>query len=153
MLTALACIAFTLTNVATKGLPQRFPDYVQRAFPAVAVDTPRPECFRDENSKKKAAEQFCLFGNKSTSDPPALLLWGDSHANQYLDPLMQATRRHGIVGAIATQAECQSTKTEFTADAKPGDGSNCEQFNIEVNQFIDRTPSIKTNGTYFGSQS
>ena len=159
VLTVVACLAFTLTEVATKGLPQRFPDYVRRAFPAVTVDTPRPECIRDENSRKKAAEQFCLFGNKSiSSEAPSLLLWGDSHANQYLDALMRATTRRSIVGAIATQTECRPEKARITADIKSVDGSSCDKFNIEVNSFIEKTPSIHTvvlgrlwrNGANFG---
>ena len=139
----LASMAFTLAVVATQGLAQRFPAYVQRAFSAVAVDSPRGECFRDANSNKKAAEQFCTFDNK-IADTPTLLLWGDSHANQYVNALTQATRAKGINGAIGTQSDCRPTVGGTPADLAPNVRVSCDRFNIEVSGFIAQTPTIKT---------
>ena len=138
------CMAFTLTIVASQGLAQRFPNYVQRAFSAIAVATPRQECFRDAQSHKKAVEQFCTLDDDKNTNIPEILLWGDSHANQYVSALAQATRLNGSAGVIATQSDCRPTITGTPADLMPEHRSDCEKFNREVNKFIVQTPSVKT---------
>ena len=139
-----ACMVFTVTVVAKQGLAERFPAYVQRAFSAVAVATPRQECFRDANSNKSAAERFCTFDKDKGTDTPTMLLWGDSHANQYVSALTQATRVNASMGAIATQSDCRPTIAGTPADLTPEVRAGCDRFNLEVNKFIAQTPSIKT---------
>jgi peptidoglycan/LPS O-acetylase OafA/YrhL len=104
----LGAFIFGLYVVATKGAPSRMPDYVQRASRAVFLNTPRDECLRRSDSTKDAVEEFCSFG---TVEKPhtELLLWGDSHANQYLTALSVAAQSVGQSGLIATQGACRST--------------------------------------------
>lgn len=134
-------IALTISAAMTKGFPQRLPEYVQRGFAAVTLNTPRAECFRNETSTKSAPEAFCQFGNHT---PPNLLLWGDSHANMYLTALTLAANQMTMSGYIATQTGCRPTLADETNDLTGQAGLFCTAFNNEVNHFILNTPSIKT---------
>lgn len=91
----LLVLAFGVWVVKTRGWPTRFPDYVQRASSAVFFNTPRDGCFRRGDSSKDAPERFCHFGAPGA---PSLLLWGDSHANQYLSALSMPLWRWGRAG-------------------------------------------------------
>jgi len=142
-LVTVACfIALTITAAVTKGFPNRLPDYVQRGFTAIALNTPRSECFRNGASTKSAPEQFCQFGaeNKQYS----LLLWGDSHANMYLTALSKAAKDAGLTGYIATQTGCRATLVDQPNDLTDSAGAACAQFNNEVNAFLAENPSIRT---------
>lgn len=133
----------SLPIIATKGAPKRLPDYVQRASVAIFFNTPRDECFRRSDSTKQAPEQFCGIGPGDTTSPK-FVLWGDSHANQYLTVLEQAAAAIGLNGVVATQSDCRSTlaaqPTGLKAELSPG----CARFNAEVNAFIEQTPSVRT---------
>jgi len=132
-----------LAIVATKGVPKRLPEYVQRASSAIFVNTPRDECFRRGDSTKDALEEFCSFGQGAVGKP-TLVLWGDSHANQYLSSVSDAAATAGLNGVIATQGGCRSTlpgqPTGLVSDASQG----CERFNDEVNRFIAQSTSVRT---------
>ena len=138
---ALACLVFTAVIVVHHGMPERFPDYVQRAFPAISIDTPRPECLRDTNSHKKDKATFCSFGSGSSA--PTMLLWGDSHANQYLSVLSEIAQTKGVTGAVATQAECGPSGPDGIAELEPDSNVTCQRFNEEVRRFIRQTPSLQ----------
>ena len=140
VLTVVLC--FSLLIVGTKGAPKRLPDYVQRASAAVFVNTPRDECFRRSDSTKDAPEQFCSFG-KDAGDSPKLVLWGDSHANQYLTSVSEAATAAGLNGVIATQAACRSTLAGQPTGLVPDESAGCERFNIEVNRFIEQSASVR----------
>lgn len=137
----LGTVAFGLWVVKTKGLPTRFPDYVQRASRAVFLNTPRDECFRRDDSTKDAAERFCHFG---AAGEPRLLLWGDSHANQYLSAVSDAAQTVGQGGLIATQSGCRATLTGEPSGLPAATASACEHFNDEVNTLLAQTPSLQT---------
>lgn len=139
---SLAMLAFTAVIVVHHGLPERFPAYVQRAFPAVSLDTPRPECFRDTHSSKQAKEEFCAFGSGNGSSPPTMLLWGDSHANQYLNVLSEVAQAKGVKGAVATEAECGPSGAGGIGELEPAANVICQRFNAEVRNFIRQTPSV-----------
>ena len=144
----LACVmvlllGITLPIIATKGAPQRLPDYVQRASVAVFLNTPRDECFRRSDSTKAAPEQFCSFG-QSGGAAPSLVLWGDSHANQYLTAVSQAAAEAGLTGVIATQGGCRSTLAGQPKELSFGISPGCEQLNAEVLAFITQNASVKT---------
>lgn len=142
LITMSCFIAVTIATAITKGFPNRLPDYVQRGFTAVAINTPRSECFRNEASTKQAPEQFCQFGADNT--PPSLLLWGDSHANMYLSALSEAAKTSGQTGYIATQTGCRATLPNQPNDLTDSVGAACTQFNNEVNAFIASNPAIHT---------
>lgn len=135
-------IALTISAAASKGFPNRLPDYTQPAFAAVALNTPRNECFRNAASIKQAPEQFCQFG--ADNQQPSLLLWGDSHANMYLSALTLAAKLKGVSGYIATQTGCHATLTNQPNDLKGSEGLACTGFNNEVNAFVTRHTDIQT---------
>lgn len=129
--------------VKTHGAPQRLPAYVQQASASVFLNTPRDECFRRGDASKDATEAFCHFG--AASDPaPALLLWGDSHANQYLSALTDAAQALGQGGLIATQSGCRATLTGQPTGLPESIAGACAGFNAEVNALLAKTPSIHT---------
>lgn len=131
--------SFALANVAMNGMSFRLPAYVQRAADATFINTPRDECFRRGDSTKNAPEQFCVFG-AIDSATPELVLWGDSHANQYLTVISDAASRNNVAGIIATQSACSARKVESKAIAN----SACEKFNQEVYQYVVSHAEIKT---------
>src|SRR4029434_451633 len=81
------CVSLTFLN---KGFPGRLPDYLLPAELARRTSTPRDECFRNANSTKKATETYCSFGSAEVAGKPSVMLWGDSFANQYLEPISSA---------------------------------------------------------------
>jgi peptidoglycan/LPS O-acetylase OafA/YrhL len=121
---------FTLLAVKTKGFPQRIPDYQQRAELARNTNTPRDECFRNSNSEKKAQPQFCEFGGQSSKSEASAILWGDSLANQYLEPISTSAKSIGLHGLIATQSACRAMLIEKAGDS--GISAGCDRFNQEV---------------------
>ncbi|MBA2401928.1 MAG: acyltransferase, partial [Bradyrhizobium sp.] len=92
---------FTITAFLNKGFPGRLPEYLLPAEMARRTSTPRDECFRNVNSIKKAAETYCRFGAAEAADKPSAILWGDSFANQYLEPISAAALASGLHGLIA----------------------------------------------------
>lgn len=139
-------VAFTITTAINKGFPNRLPNYVQRAYKTTAQNTPKPECFRDESSKKSAPDAFCQFGLEVLPEgqSPNFLIWGDSHANMYLSALSEAAISVGQSGFIATQTGCRATLSNQPNDLTNEKGLACTYFNNEVNKLIDETPSINT---------
>jgi len=137
----LLVLGLGLAVVKTRGFPTRFPDYVQRASGAVFFNTPRDDCFRRGDSSKDAPERFCLFGSPGA---PSLLLWGDSHANQYVSALSEAAQALGQGGLVATQSGCRATLSGQPSGLPASIASACEHFNDEVNALITQTPSLRT---------
>ena len=91
-----------------KGFPGRLPEYLLPAELARRTSTPRDECFRNANSTKKATETYCSFGSEQAAGRRSAILWGDSFANQYLEPISSAALANGIHGLIATQSACRA---------------------------------------------
>ena len=135
-------ISFTIANAVTKGFPSRLPVFLQHSLVEAGVSTPRGECFRDHDSQKKAKEQFCQFGAENTQ--ASVILWGDSHANMYLNAISKAAEHVGISGYIATQTGCRATLANQQNDLTASAGTACSQFNNEVNIFIENNPNIHT---------
>jgi peptidoglycan/LPS O-acetylase OafA/YrhL len=121
---------FTLLAVKTRGFPQRIPDYQQRAELVRNTNTPRDECFRNSNAEKKAQPQFCEFGIQSAKSVSGVILWGDSLANQYLEPISKSATSIGLHGLIATQSACRAMLIEKAGDS--GISVGCDRFNQEV---------------------
>ena len=90
------------------GFPGRLPEYLLPAELARRTNTPRDECFRNANSTKKTTETYCSFGSAQAAGRPSAILWGDSFANQYLEPISSAALGNGIHGLIATQSGCRA---------------------------------------------
>jgi peptidoglycan/LPS O-acetylase OafA/YrhL len=117
-----------------KGFPGRLPEYLLSAELARRTSTPRDECFRNANSTKKAAETYCSFGSAQAAGGPTAILWGDSYANQYLEPISAAARDNGIHGLIATQSACRAFVDDDAVNA--GDQPPCRQFNRRTLEFV-----------------
>jgi hypothetical protein len=117
-------VALTFLN---KGFPGRLPEYLLPAELARRTSTPRDDCFRNANSTKTATETYCSFGSAQAAGRPTAILWGDSFANQYLEPVSSAALANGIHGLIATQSNCRAFVDNAAANA--GDQPPCRQFN------------------------
>lgn len=151
---ALGFIAFFLFTVAvlkSHGFPNRLPDYQQRAELARRTNTPRDECFRNASSSKQAPERFCEFGASTVGQVKArVILWGDSLANQYLEPITRATSGLGLQGLIATQSGCRAFLDSPPQDR--GVPQSCNQFNQDVLEFVQSAeqPNIVILGRNWG---
>jgi len=135
-------IAFVALAFLNRGFPNRLPEYMQQAELARRTSTPRDECFRDSNSNKKATETYCNFGSAEAAGKPSAILWGDSYANQYLEPMAAAALASGIHGLIATQNGCRAFIEDPARNS--GDQPACRAFNRSTLDFaLSRTePSI-----------
>ncbi|MBT1508891.1 acyltransferase [Bradyrhizobium sp. SRL28] len=133
------------------GFPGRLPEYLLSAELARRTSTPRDECFRNANSTKKASEIYCSFGSASVTGRPSAILWGDSFANQYLEPVSSAALGNGIHGLIATQSACRAFVDDAAVNA--GDQPPCRQFNRSTLDFVlgQTEPSIVVLGSIWGS--
>lgn len=127
-------LAFTIAGVATTGFPSRLPEYLQGAELARKTNTPRDECFRSSNSTKKASEPYCTFGRVDTDAKATAILWGDSFANQYLEPISSAALAGGIRGLIATQSACRAFVDDSVANS--ADQPPCREFNRTTLDFV-----------------
>ena len=133
------------------GFPGRLPEYLLPAELARRTNTPRDECFRNANSTKKTTETYCSFGSAQAASGPSAILWGDSFANQYLEPVSSAALANGIHGLIATQSACRAFVDDAAVNA--ADQPPCRQFNRSALDFVlgQRGPSIVVLGSIWGS--
>jgi len=140
--TVLCAVAFTAFVLVNKGYSPRFPDYIARVAIQGGEKTPRGECFRHETNTHEAAEQFCAYGASAQVGDATAMLWGDSHANQYLSPLMNASKALGRTGLIATITGCRAFIESDTIHYP--DYPFCKDFNREVYAYLLAHPGIKT---------
>jgi hypothetical protein len=98
-------------------------------------------------------ETYCSFGSGQAAGSPSAILWGDSFANQYLEPMSSAALGNGIRGLIATQSACRAFVDDAAANA--GDAPPCRQFNRSTLDFVlgQAEPSIVVLGSIWGSGS
>lgn len=129
-----AMLCFTAAVLLTHGFPNRLPDYQQRAELARRTNTPRDECFRDAKSSKKSSSEFCEFGAPAASAKTSIILWGDSLANQYLEPVSRAAVSMGFHGLIATQSGCRAFLNGPLQNK--GVPQACHKFNQQVLDFL-----------------
>jgi peptidoglycan/LPS O-acetylase OafA/YrhL len=146
LLLGLIALAFV-----TNGFPSRLPDYLRPAEEARTTNTPRDECFRNSNSTKKAPETYCSFGSEEVAGTRSAILWGDSFANQYLEPISSAALTNGIHGLIATQSACRpflDDPVRNSADQQP-----CREFNRSTLDIVQShtEPSIVVLGGNWGN--
>jgi hypothetical protein len=125
---------FVSLTFLNKGFPDRLPEYLLPAELARRTSTPRDECFRNANSTKKATETYCSFGSEQVAQTPSVILWGDSFANQYLDPVSSAALAHRIHGLIATQNACRAFIDDAARNAR--DERPCREFNRSTLGFV-----------------
>lgn len=129
-------LAFTVTAFMKHGFPNRMPHYLAAAEEARRTDTPRDECFRNANSIKRAAEPHCEFGSQVPEAKKAIL-WGDSFANQYLEPISSAAVANGIHGLIATQSACRpfiDDPANHSSDHEPCRAFNRDTLNLVLSR-------------------
>jgi peptidoglycan/LPS O-acetylase OafA/YrhL len=145
-------LALTIAAVLNGGFPSRLPDYLLPAEMARKTSTPRDECFRNSNSIKKAADDYCSFGSELAGRHSAIL-WGDSFANQYLEPISSAAGASGIRGLIATQSGCRAFVDDPVRNAV--DQQSCRSFNRSTLDFVTgRTePSIVVLGSNWSNSA
>ncbi|KRR15503.1 hypothetical protein CQ14_04180 [Bradyrhizobium lablabi] len=146
-----AFAGFVSLAFLNQGFPGRLPEYLLPAELARRTNTPRDECFRNANSTKKATETYCSFGSAPAAAMPSAILWGDSFANQYLDPISSAALANGIHGLIATQSGCRAFVDDAAIDA--GYQPPCRQFNRSTLDFVlaQTGPSIVVLGSIWGT--
>jgi hypothetical protein len=86
-----------------KGFPGRLPEYLLP--PSLREEPARHGTSASETRTppRRRQETYCSFGSEQGAQRPSAILWGDSFANQYLDPLSSAALAHRIHGLIATQ--------------------------------------------------
>ena len=125
---------FVSLAFVTHGFPGRLPEYLLPAELARRTNTPRDECFRNANSTKTTTETYCSFGSAPAAGRASAILWGDSFANQYLEPISSAALGNGIHGLIATQSGCRAFTDEEASHA--GDPPPCRQFNRNTLDFV-----------------
>jgi len=125
---------FVSLTFLNKGFPGRLPEYLLPAELARRTSTPRDACFRNANSNKKATETYCSFGSELAAQRPSAILWGDSFANQYLDPVSSAALAHRIHGLIATQNACRAFIDDAARNAR--DERPCREFNRSTLDFV-----------------
>ena len=130
-----------LLIIKNKGYPKRFPSYVERVSINRYIVTPRNECFRRSTNSKKAKEQFCAFGKSNDPKNATAILWGDSHANQYLTPISNAANFLNLTGLIADMTGCVPSFNYSINDIN--DNSHCNDFNKEVSNYIFSNSNIK----------
>jgi peptidoglycan/LPS O-acetylase OafA/YrhL len=146
-------LGFVALAFLNDGFPNRLPDYLLPAELARKTSTPRDECFRNYNSNKKVSEIYCSFGNEESVGRATAILWGDSFANQYLEPISAAALENGIHGLIATQSACRAFLDNSARNS--GDQQACREFNRSTLNFVlDHTqPSIVVLGSNWGNAS
>lgn len=134
-----------------QGFANRLPGYLLSAELARRTNTPRDECFRNANSVKKTTETYCSFGIEKAAVRPSAILWGDSFANQYLEPISSAALANGIHGLIATQSACRAFVDDATINT--GDQNACREFNRATLEFVlgRSEPSIVVLGSNWES--
>jgi peptidoglycan/LPS O-acetylase OafA/YrhL len=144
-------LGFIALAFLNNGLPNRLPEYLLPAELARRTNTPRDECFRNSNSAKKATETYCNFGSEEAAGRPSAILWGDSFANQYLEPISSAALDNGIHGLIATQSGCRAFVDDPARNS--GDHRACRQFNRSTLDFVlgQTQPSIVVLGSNWGN--
>jgi peptidoglycan/LPS O-acetylase OafA/YrhL len=127
-------LGFVALAFLTDGFPNRLPGYLQAAEMARRTNTPRDECFRNPNSIKKTRGTYCGFGSEEAAGKTSAILWGDSFANQYLEPISAAALGNGIHGLIATQSACRAFVDDPSANS--GDEKACREFNRSTLEFV-----------------
>src|SRR6185436_19052553 len=118
---------FVSLAVLNHGFPNRLPDSLLPAELARRTNTPRDECFRNANSTKTTTETYCGFGSDGAAGRRSAILWGDSFANQYLEPISAAALANGVHGLIATQSGCRAFIDDVARNS--GDQEPCRKFN------------------------
>lgn len=127
-------VAFAAGALLTTSYPWRLPAYLLPAEMARKTDTPRDECFRNANSVKAARETYCAFGAGKDADHASVMLWGDSFANQYLEPISTAATALHLTGLIATQSACRPFVD--VPDRNGADTPQCRQLNTSTLRFL-----------------
>jgi peptidoglycan/LPS O-acetylase OafA/YrhL len=144
-------LGFVALAFLNNGFPNRLPKYLLPAELARRTNTPRDECFRHPDSTKKATETYCSFGSEEAAGRPSAILWGDSFANQYLEPISSAAFDNGIHGLIATQSACRAFLDDPARNS--GDQQACREFNRSTLDFVlgHKQPSIVVLGSNWGN--
>jgi peptidoglycan/LPS O-acetylase OafA/YrhL len=144
-------LGFIALAFLNDGFPNRLPAYLLPAELARRTNTPRDECFRNSNSTKKAAETYCSFGSEEAPGRTSAILWGDSFANQYLEPISSAALASGIHGLTATQSGCRAFIDDPARNS--GDQQPCREFNRSTLDFVlgHAQPSIVVLGSNWGN--
>lgn len=125
---------FTALAFLNAGFPSRLPAYLLPAELARRTSTPRDECFANANSIKKASETYCRFGAEEIASKSSAILWGDSFANQYIEPMSAAALASGVHGLIATQANCRAFLDDPLRNS--GETESCREFNRRTMDFV-----------------
>jgi len=113
------------------GLPERIPAEVRMAYAAARDNNPaQSQCFN-----KWPESGLCSFPDHNGEDRrPAVLLWGDSHADAIMPGVSVAAERAGVSGVFAGMNACPPLLNVDRADKGPEHG--CARFNQSVLEYL-----------------
>ncbi|MDL2410143.1 acyltransferase family protein [Rhizobium calliandrae] len=135
-----AMVVFCNYVIRDVGVPGRLPADVQRVY-AATYDISRfgvPPCFADSDTTGPSlsdirAGKLCPLGVDGTN-PPAFLVWGDSHSGAMSPAIDGAAKQAGVSGLFAGHASCAPLP-----DARlPAHGGvkRCDDFNDAVRDLV-----------------
>ena len=97
---ALLLSILALGLVYTDGVPQRFSESVKRCIATHSEKHPSNRPSHRTSLADARSGKFPVFGVPNT-EPPALFVWGDSHARCVLPVVDRLARQHGLAAASA----------------------------------------------------
>ena len=126
--------------LASSGWPARMSAEVQRIMTSTEDRRPSRWACGKVTDTQVAAGQLCRIGSASAAEP-TFIVWGDSHARVFADPVGAAGNRQQRSGLLAVRSSCPPLMGIGRTDGhRPG---WCSGFNREVLAMIERRPQIK----------
>jgi peptidoglycan/LPS O-acetylase OafA/YrhL len=142
---ALAAIAMTAsvavagTLYGLNGLPQRFPEKVQRILAEASDFEPRRHGCFNRTPEQVARGAFCTIGDAKAAKA-TFLLWGDSHADALLPAIDAAAARAGRKGYFIGHGRCPPILSLMLTDEPT---LRCARLNEGASK-VARSPAIAT---------
>lgn len=134
-------LAFLLAAVVvsrTGGLPIRLPSYFDLEGVVKAEKTPDTKaCWQLPGTQEERHIWGCDLGESHTQ--PTVVVWGDSHSLQLLEPLQLQFERTGTTGLLFHYPACEPS---FSGHSSGGTG--CDNHNAAVVRLLKKTPSVRT---------
>lgn len=96
---------------------------------------PRAEQCHTLKPERILARDLCLLGY-AENQPPALVVWGDSHAHALNGAFDQLARRHGVMGLHASYSACPPV---LGVEIATHINDECRRFNTAMIEFIEQT--------------
>ncbi|MFS8110609.1 acyltransferase family protein [Rhizobium jaguaris] len=135
-----AMVVFGNYVIRDAGVPGRLPTDVQKVY-AATYDISRfgqPPCFADSDTTGPSlsdirAGRLCSVGVDG-SNPPAFLVWGDSHSGAMSPAIDGAAKQAGVSGLFAGHASCAPLPDAHLP--AHGGVKRCDDFNGAVRDLV-----------------